>query len=201
MREIPFPDRKYGVILADPPWSYQTWSAKGTGRSAEQHYPTQSADWIASLPVGELAAADCALFLWATWPTLLDALRCVESWGFAYKTCAFLWTKLARAQANSFAPKYHIGLGHWSRANTEPCLLATRGHPHRKAKDVRQLIVAPVRRHSQKPDEQHDRIERLVDGPYIELFARQRREGWDGWGLDYPDALGAGRLDCPVPEC
>jgi N6-adenosine-specific RNA methylase IME4 len=182
-----WPSGTYGAILADPPWRYMTWSAKGTGRSAEQHYQTMGPDEIRALPVGALAAPDCALLLWATFPNLPLALDVIGAWGFTYKTAAFVWAKTARSQANSFAPKHHIGLGHWTRANAELCLLATKGHPTRLDKGVRQLIVSPVRQHSRKPDEQYERIERLVAGPYLELFARQRRPGWDAWGDEAPD--------------
>ena len=178
------PKRHYGAILADPPWLYEVWSAKGTGRSAEQHYDTMSADSIAALPVHELAAPDCVLFCWVTWPCLKQALSLIESWGFAYKTCAFDWMKANNTQPDFFQEEVsaQIGLGHWTRSNTEPCLLATRGKPRRLDAGVRQGIIAPRREHSRKPDGIHERIERLVAGPYIDLFARQSREGWSTWG-------------------
>jgi protein gp37/N6-adenosine-specific RNA methylase IME4 len=182
------PTGRYAVILADPPRRYETWTAAGTGRSAEQHYQTQSTDWIASLPIRDLAADDCILFLWATFPLLKDALRVVEAWGFTYKTAAFTWVKLSPKSGNSFAPKLHTGLGHWTRSNAEVCFLATRGSPHRLAADVHSVIEAPIRKHSRKPDEQYDRIERLVAGPYVELFARYPRAGWTAWG----DQVGVG---------
>lgn len=173
----------YGAILADPPWNFRVWSKDtGSGRSPCAHYPTQSTDDLASLPVADLALPNCALFIWACWPTLVDALELIESWGFIYKTCAFSWMKadpyrLFADEATPFA-----GMGYWTRANTEPCLLATRGSPKRLNADVRQGIIAPRREHSRKPDEIHGRIERLVAGPYLELFARQERLGWDVWG-------------------
>jgi len=172
----------FGAILADPPWHYRVWSAAGTGRSAERHYRVMSTEAICALPVARVAAADSVLFLWATWPLLPDALRVIDAWGFAYRTCSFAWVKLGRAQGNSFAPRLHIGMGHWTRANTEPCLLATRGRPRRLARDVRQVILSPVGRHSCKPDDQYERIERLVAGPYLELFARRQRPGWTALG-------------------
>lgn len=177
---------RYGAILADPPWLYEVWSAKGTGRSAEQHYPVMPLPAIADMEVGELAAPDCVLFCWATWPCLKQALLVIERWGFEYKTCAFDWTKADNRQPHFFEEELapQVGLGHWTRSNTEPCLLAVRGKPKRLHADVRQAIVSPRREHSRKPDGIHTRIERLVAGPYLELFARQRRPGWDVWGSE-----------------
>jgi N6-adenosine-specific RNA methylase IME4 len=175
---------KYGAILADPPWAYQVWSAKGTGRSAEQHYDTMWAEDIAALDVDGLAAPDCVLFLWATWPCLKQAMALIETWGFTYKTCAFDWMKASNTQPDFFQEEVapQIGGGYWTRSNTEPCLLATRGKPKRLNADVRQGIIAPRCEHSRKPDGIHERIERLVAGPYLELFARQQRKGWTVWG-------------------
>jgi N6-adenosine-specific RNA methylase IME4 len=124
-----------------------------------------------------MAATDCALFLWATDPLLPKALQLIEKWGFEYKTVGFYWVKQNEASAGFFT-----GLGYWTRANPEQCLLATRGKPARKAKDVRRLVVDRRREHSRKPDEVRERIERLVDGPYLELFARETKRGWDCWG-------------------
>jgi N6-adenosine-specific RNA methylase IME4 len=139
-------------------------------------------DDILSLPVADLAADDCLLFLWSTYPNLQQGLDTLAHWGFTYSTVAFTWAKTSRKSGNSFAPKWHMGLGYWTRSNAEICLLGYRGKPKRLNKDVRQLIISPVRAHSQKPDEQYERIERLVAGPYVELFARQRRPGWITWG-------------------
>lgn len=173
---------KYGAILADPPWRFEVWSGKGKARSADNHYSTMTADDIAALPIADLAGTDCTLFLWTCWPTLREAFEIVGGWGFTYKTCAFSWMKADpyRLFADDATP--FAGMGYWTRANTEPCLLATRGKPKRLNADVRQGIIAPRREHSRKPDGIHERIERLVAGPYVELFARQRRPGWDVWG-------------------
>jgi N6-adenosine-specific RNA methylase IME4 len=151
---------------------------------ASSHYSVLSTAQILDLPVSELAAKDSVLFLWVAWPLLLDALRVVERWGFTFKTCAFSWTKAHARQLEMFQDDMRVqfGNGYWTRANTEPCLLATRGHPKRLNADVRQAIIEPRRQHSRKPDGIHERIERLVAGPYLELFARQRRPGWDSWG-------------------
>jgi len=179
---IDFPRNHYATILADPPWRFETWSERGKGRAPERHYPTMRRKEIEALPVGELAATNCALFLWATWPMLESAFDLIAAWGFRYKTCAFLWAKVRQQQTEMFEP--FVGLGYWTRANSEPCLLATRGNPKRMNKDVQQLIIEPRREHSRKPDCVRERIERLVYGPYLELFARSRRKDWDNWGND-----------------
>lgn len=178
------PRNHFGVVYADPPWRYETWSAKGTGRSAEQHYATMSPEDIAALPVAELAAKDCVLFLWATWPTLPQGLALIEAWGFTYKTCAFDWMKADVSTIDLFPdPKdAQMKLGHWTRSNSEPCLLATKGAPKRLHADVRMGIIERPRQHSRKPTTVYERIEHLVPGPYIELFARSTRPGWQSWG-------------------
>jgi N6-adenosine-specific RNA methylase IME4 len=175
---------KYAAIYADPPWAYLVWSAKGPGRSAEQHYDTMTEEDICALPVADIAAKDCALFLWVTWPTLQQAMRTIERWGFTYKTCAFAWVKADVSTIDLFPdPKdADMKLGHWTRSNSEMALLATRGNPKRLNADVRQGIIEPGRQHSRKPTCVYDRIERLVAGPYLELFARTQRAGWDAWG-------------------
>jgi N6-adenosine-specific RNA methylase IME4 len=182
----------FGAILADPPWRFVTWNkatavkrrASTTGVSAAVHYHTMSMEDIAALPISSLAARDCALFLWVSWPMLPDALRVIEAWGFAFKTCAFDWMKAHTGQIDMFRDDADAlpGMGYWTRANSEPCLLATRGRPVRLNRDVRMGIIAPRREHSRKPDCVHARIERLVAGPYLELFARETRPGWTTWG-------------------
>lgn len=176
---------KYGAILADPPWSFEVWSKDtGAGRSPSAHYSTMSMREISRLPVDELAAKDCVLFMWACWPSIVDALRIIDAWGFTYKTCGFDWLKADNTQPHFFQDDVpaQVGMGYWTRANSEPCLLAVRGKPKRLNADVRQGIIAPRREHSRKPDGIHERIERLVAGPYCELFARQRQPKWDVWG-------------------
>ena len=170
--------KKYNVILADPPWSFRAWSSKGMGRSAEQHYPTMRLEDIKALPVSDFAAGDCVLFLWATFPMLKEALKVAEAWGFVYKTVAFTWVK-----ENRKSPGLFWGLGYWTRANAEVCLLATRGSPKRQSAAVHQVILSPVERHSKKPDEVQERIVTLMgDVSRVELFARQETPGWDVWG-------------------
>jgi N6-adenosine-specific RNA methylase IME4 len=172
--------RRYGVIYADPPWSFRAWSFKGTGRSAISHYDCLDFPALAALPVAELAADNCALFLWTTDPFLPRALELIRAWGFEYKTVGFYWVKLNAAAKHD--ADYFVGMGYWTRANPELCLLATRGKPPRQAKNVRRLVVERRREHSRKPDCVRERIERLVPGPYVELFARETKEGWDCWG-------------------
>jgi N6-adenosine-specific RNA methylase IME4 len=137
---------------------------------------------ILALPVAELAAPDAVLLLWAINSMLPQGLKVMEAWGFTYKTVAFTWAKTTPSSEASWAPVYHMGLGYWTRQNTEQCLLGTRGKPKRTGKDVRQLIVSPRRQHSRKPAEFFQSVERLVPGPFLDLFARERRPNWDVWG-------------------
>ena len=190
----------YGAILADPPWRFTTFSAKGRGRcpdgplsraaqrqnSPERHYATMPLEDIVALPVGVLAARDCVLFLWAVDPMIPEALEVGTAWGFKYKTVAFYWAKERRITSsrhelheNPDHKRFPIGTGYWTRANPELCLLFTRGHPKRTSASVRKLVIAPRREHSRKPTLP---IEQLTAGPYLELFARAPRTGWDVWG-------------------
>lgn len=174
----PLPSGPFGCILADPPWSFKTWSGKtGTPhRTANDHYVTTATSRLIDIPVADVASPDCALFMWVVDSHIPDAIELGRAWGFEMKTRAFTWRKLA---ANGQA---RIGMGYWTRKQTELCFLFTRGKPRRKDKGVREIIDAPRREHSRKPDEQYSRIERLVDGPYLELFARQAWPGWAAWG-------------------
>ena len=185
MPESP-PPNHYNVIYADPPWTFATYSQKGKGRSPEAHYACMSFEEICAIPVAEWAAPDSILFLWVTDPLLPKGLELIEAWGFTYKTVGFYWAKLNKtAAAERFSRQsFFTGMGFWTRANAEQCLLATRGSPKRLAKDVRRLVVAPRREHSRKPVEVYEGIERLVAGPYLEMFARQARPGWDAWGAE-----------------
>jgi len=167
--------KKYQIIYADPPWSYSDQGCQGT---MANHYKGMKLEDIKNLPVGELADNDCVLFLWATYPMLKEALEVIEAWGFKYKSIAFQWIKLNRKNRKPF-----YGLGRWTRGNSECCLLATKGSPKRKSNSVFQLIQQPLTRHSEKPQEARDKIIQLMsDLPRIELFARQKTEGWDVWG-------------------
>lgn len=183
----PFADLQrghYGAILVDPPWAFKAYSGKGMARAAENHYSTMDVKEMVRLPVSDLAAKDCVLFCWSTWPHLKSALWLISAWGFTYKTCGFDWMKAHAGQIDMLRDDIDasMGMGFWTRANTEPCLLATRGSPKRLSAAVRQGIIEPRREHSRKPDCIHGRIEKLVAGPYLELFARAPRAGWDVWG-------------------
>lgn len=176
-KELPAGERKYGVIYADPPWSFETWSGEGKDRAAENHYPTMTQEQIEAMEVSRLAADDCVLFMWAVMPQLPEALAVIKAWGFEYKTAGFVWGK-----TNKDGETPSTGMGYWTRANAEICLLATRGKPQRIHADVNQLVLSPRMEHSKKPAEVAARIERLVPGPYLEMFARSPRDGWDVWG-------------------
>lgn len=171
-------EKKYNIIYADPPWQYKVYSKKGTGRSAESHYPTMSIEDICALPIEKLADKNCVLFLWVTMPCLKEGMRALEQWGFTYKTVAFVWVK-----QNKIADSLFWGMGHWTRSNAELCILATKGNPKRLSASVHQVIMSHIEKHSKKPDETRERILQLVgDFPRVELFAREKSDGWDVWG-------------------
>lgn len=172
---------KFGAIYADPAWKFESWGQDGQDRAAGNHYTLTTLDDMKAMPVEALAAEDCALFMWVSDPMLPHALELITAWGFTYKTVAFTWVKRSKT-----GEAEHLGNGYWTRANPEMCLLATRGKPERLNADVRQLLVANVMEHSRKPDEAYERIERLVAGPYLELFARRPREHWVSWGNELP---------------
>ena len=175
---IPLPNKKYNIIYADPAWYFKTYSNKGNKRSAIQHYNCMSINDIYDLPVNTICSDDCILFIWAIDPMLPEALEVIKRWGFKYKTVAFTWIK-----ENKKSDGYFTGLGYWTRANPEMCLLATKGKPKRCSKSVQQIVFDNIREHSRKPDCVRDRIVELCgDVPRIELFARQRHKGWDSWG-------------------
>lgn len=207
-----FGQRRYGTIFADPAWQFSTWSSKGRGRSPdwiereeamplfdveesvseEKHYPTMPTHEICALPVGDIAADNCALYLWGTLNMLEDALQVVRAWGFTPKT-ARIWIK---TRVGGFDPaltldqNFPMGTGYIVRGNPEILLIATRGKPAFRYKP-RALIIAPRREHSRKPDIVRRDIERASPGPRIELFARTVPSTWDGWG-NQPD-----RFDAP----
>lgn len=196
------PDKKYNIIYADPPWTYKDKASAGN-RGAGFKYDLMTDAEIYDLPVQDIAADDCILFMWATYPKIQEALNTIKAWGFTYKTIGFQWIKENKSGTGHF-----MGMGRWTRANSEPCLVATRGDaihivldeedtapcliatkgkPKRINAGVRQLIFSPLRSHSQKPDETRDRIVALMgDLPRIELFARSAAEGWDCWGNEAP---------------
>ena len=170
-------DLKYNVIYADPPWTFKTYSNKGKDRSPEKHYSVMSFKDICNMPVGNIARDNSVLLMWAIDPLLDKAFEVIKAWGFTYKTVAFTWAKL-----NKTKPGFFTGLGYWTRGNPEMCLLATRGKPKRLNKSIPQLVVSQRQEHSRKPDVVYDHIEKMLEGPYIELFARRKRDGWSSWG-------------------
>ena len=138
-------------------------------------------------------APDSALFLWATFPQLPEALRLIEAWGFTYKSVAFVWLK-----KNKKADSWFYGLGFWTRGNAEICLLATKGHPKRQAANIHQFIISPIEAHSKKPDEARDKILSLMgDLPRVELFARQTPPGWAVWGNEVTPTIPDFGTHCP----
>lgn len=208
---------QYNVILADPPVPFETWGKRPGGidsRTADAHYDVMTWDELNGLApsILSVAAPDCCLFLWMCQPLLIETLAMAQAWGFVYKTKAFSWCKTYLTSSSFF-----VGMGYWTRANTEDVLLFTRGNPQRASKSVYQLfatlertpydvpaVVAPMTRHSQKPEDVQDRIERLVDGPYLELFARRHRPGWtcignELDGLDIRESLARLAADQPLP--
>ena len=181
-------NKKYQIIYADPPWQFKTYSVPKDGKKFRQdattwrnpdvHYPCMSFEDLKHLPVTNIASDNCLLFMWATFPLLEQALELIKEWEFTYKTVALVWVK-----QNPSGLGFHFGLGYWTRANAEICLLATRGKPKRNDAGVSQLLISPVRKHSQKPAEARQKILKLCgDLPRIELFARQKVNGWDCWG-------------------
>jgi N6-adenosine-specific RNA methylase IME4 len=178
-----------GAILADPPLAFETRSPKGEGRAPQHHYGCMSFEELATLPVGDLAAPDCFLFLWVPPRSVFLVEPLMQAWGFSFSGLAFTWAKLNKnvvgphvCVSDGRKSDFFMGNGFGTRHNAELCWLGRRGKPKRLDLGVRELIVSPVREHSRKPDEVYRRIERLCAGPYVELFARQRWSGWIAWG-------------------
>ena len=175
---IPFPKKKYKIIYADPPYLFKSYSKKGEGRSASNHYDCMGFNDICNLPVSDIADDDCILFLWITDPFLEKGFQLIKSWKFQYKTVGFTWIKI-----NKISDNFFTGMGYWTRANPEMCLIATKGSPKRLSKSVKQLVFSRIQHHSKKPDVIRDKIIELCgDLPRIELFARNKTKGWDSWG-------------------
>lgn len=196
---------KYGVIYSDPPWKYERPSFHVAGRAAgdaSDRYDLMDLDALMAMrpQLDEWAADDCVLFMWATWPRLDWAIPLGQAWGFEYVTCGFVWVKTTNdyqpGQLLMSCPKLedltYMGLGFHARGNTEFCLLFKKGAPGIFAdRSIRQLVFAPVREHSRKPDEVRQRIELAYpDKPRLEMFARERAPGWDVFG-NQTDKFGA----------
>lgn len=176
-------DKKYNIIYADPPWHYSdvhTWAKMGGG--VTKHYKTMKTTEIEEMGqvIKNITAEDCMLFMWATFPNLIEELKIIKAWGFTYKTLGFSWIKTNKKDEKPF-----FGIGFYTKSNCEVCLLATKGKPGnlKISNQVSSCIISERREHSRKPDEARERIEKLVGQvPKIELFARQEIEGWDCWG-------------------
>jgi N6-adenosine-specific RNA methylase IME4 len=176
--------KKFNIIYADPAWSYRDKCHAGE-RGAGYKYPCLDTAGICALPVAELAADDCALFIWGTFPMIHDCLKVIEAWGFNYKTAAFVWEKTNKKADSDF-----FGMGNWTRANAEVCFIATKGKPKRVSASVRQIVRCPVMEHSRKPPEVRERIVELLGPlPRLELFAREVPPGWDAWGNEISSTI------------
>jgi len=169
------PKGKYNIIYADPAWTYYA----GGYKNQSQHYDSMSIEEICDLPVKDLAADNCILFLWTTFPVLPDVFKVIEAWGFTYSTVGFVWVKSNKSKKGFF-----FGLGNWTRSNAEICLIATKGKIERKDASISQIIYEPVEGHSKKPDIVRNKIVQLVgEIPRIELFGRGKApKGWVFWG-------------------
>ncbi len=180
-----FPDHHYRVLYADPPWNTQTWSAKGQGRHAVQHYDVMNLQAIIDLgpEIQRIAGPDSHLFMWTTSAHLQQAFGVMDAWGFRFSSMGFVWVKL-KAHPQLFWDKtsFFVGMGKTTRKGSEFCLLGRRGRPKRNSASVREVVFAPVGRHSQKPAEVYDRIEEYSNGPYLELFGRAVPATWSAIG-------------------
>lgn len=166
---------RYGLIVADPPWQFDNWSAAGEEKNAAAQYQCQNLEWVKSLPVGHFAARDCVLWLWATNPLLPQAIEVMSAWGFEFRTAGH-WSKKTRNGKQAF------GTGYILRCAGEPFLIGVCGSP-KTTRSVRSVIEGPVREHSRKPDEAFEAAEQLCgDVNRLELFSRQERAGWDVFG-------------------
>ena len=183
----------YRAILADPAWRFKSNSRANPGRNAMRHYDCMTHGELAALPVVGLAAADCALFLWITGPMLAIGahLPLMRAWGFKPSGMGFVWVKLNPTRSPLFVMRQDLatGGGFTTRKNAEFCLIGKRGRSVRRDAGVHEIIFAPRREHSRKPEETRERIERYCAGPYLDLFSRQSRSGWDTWGFE------AGKFD------
>lgn len=176
-------NKKYNIIYADPPWQYKD-KRNGYKMSggAETHYKTMSIQELKKMggTINSIAAKDSILFMWVTFPNLIEALELIKTWGFIYKTLGFSWIKTNKKNKKPF-----FGIGFYTKSNCEVCLLAIKGKPSnlKKSNFVSSCIISDREEHSKKPDEVRIRINELVgDIPKIELFARQQVDGWDCWG-------------------
>jgi N6-adenosine-specific RNA methylase IME4 len=167
----------YKVVYADPPWTFVVRSPKGETKSPQSHYQCMTIDAIKALPVAQLAHPEGSVcVMWTTAPMIQEGLDTLKAWGWTYKSMA------AWAKRSSTGTKWAFGTGYIFRSAAEFILVGTRGKIQQKARNVRNLLVSPVREHSRKPDLIYDLVESLWDGPYVELFSRTHRQGWDSFG-------------------
>lgn len=196
----------FNTILLDPPWPYERTTGQGV---ANTQYRLMTWDDLHALGplLHQVAAPNCAIFLWTCPPLFMETADTVRAWGFRYITKAFCWVKTVKNGAIWY------GVGSYTASNTEDVWLLSNGTPERQARNVSQVVpthdgvIAPRGRHSQKPEAIQDRIERLCAGPYLEIFARRRRPGWtcvgnELDGLDIRDSLArvAAGADLPTVE-
>lgn len=172
-------NKKYQIIYADPPWTYpdngSTTNSRGLG---QQYYDLMTIEEIKALPVNKISDENCYLFMWGTGRRMDECIDVIRAWGFEYFSIVFVWIK-----KNKIADSLFWGMGNVTRSNPEYVLLGRRGKLDRKAKNIHSVIMSKIQKHSQKPDEVKTRIVDLYgDLPRIELFARQKTEGWDIWG-------------------
>lgn len=185
------PRNGFGVIHIDPPWHFR---AGINARHPSTKYKTMTMREIRALPIRELAAPDCALFLWSSGVWLDQSISVGKGWGFRFTSRAFLWVKLKRRARDQLwlQDDAYIATGHTTRKQTEDCLLFKRGKPKRQSKAVREMILATRREHSRKPDHTFDRIKALYPGAYLDIFGRESRPGWTVWGNE------ATKFDCSL---
>jgi site-specific DNA-methyltransferase (adenine-specific) len=170
---------RYSIIYADPAWQYNKRNNSNTkfGKGAH-HYDLMHLNDIKELGVPNISDNNCALFLWVTFPRLQEGLDVIKAWGFEYKTIAFNWIKTNKNNNRPF-----FGIGYYTKSNTEACLLGIKGKMKPVSNKVSSVIITPREAHSKKPDIVRDKIVELFgDIPRIELFARQKVNGWDSWG-------------------
>lgn len=170
----------------------------GHSFSLDHEYQTQSLEWIKNLPVGGVSDKNCVLFMWAVSPLLPEAFEVMKAWGFKYKTLAFCWSKITNdvevvdggSLFSQLNYKFVSNMGRWTMGNVELCLLGVKGRPKRIINNIKQLVIAERREHSRKPIEVRDRIVQLMgDIPRLELFAREKTEGWDVFGNEVKDSI------------
>lgn len=174
--------KKYNIIYADPPWKYNNRNNEGTrfGLGVHGHYDTLSLGQLKALPVNSIAADNCMLFLWVTFPRLQEGLDVIKAWGFSYKTLGFSWIKTNKKNDRPF-----FGIGFYTKSNCEVCLIAVKGKPIKVSNSVSSVIISPLQEHSKKPEIVRNKIVELCgDIPCIELFARNKPQDWDVWGAE-----------------